>query len=174
METTGEPKGAAAGKSLRSGRTIQVQGPMQMTRGYGDQEQQVYDGRDNEEIFIPCKDNIDGLNDGSVRQKQRPQSHQPETQNTYPEDTDQIITRGDIIDEEDYQSTLYQSRLQLMEKIAELKARLKNNNQPPPLEDNEIQMHQHPRVIEAEIEQPGPSQNINRLTFQNSSQIPLT
>jgi hypothetical protein len=60
-----------------------------------------------------------------------------------------------------------------MEKIAELERRLKNHqNHPETLQGNRIRTHQHPRVImEAEIDRPGTSRNINRSTLQDFSQI---
>ena len=51
-----------------------------MSRGYGDQEPPIYDERSDEEVFRPCKDNLDGLNDGSVRQKKRQQTNMEKAQ----------------------------------------------------------------------------------------------
>ena len=161
METTGELQGATAGTSLRSGRTIQ--GLSQMSRGYGDQEPPIYDERNDEEVFSPCKDNMDGLNDGSVRQKQRQQTNMEKAQDA------NLLNRRSVTEEEDLPSSSHQSRIQLLEQIAKLEAQLKNNKeQHQSLQDNEIQIHQRPSIMETEIVPTGPSRNINRMPFQNS------
>ena len=166
METTGELQGAAAGTSLRSGRTIQ--GLSQMSRGYGDQEPPIYDERNDEEVFSPCKDNMDGLNDGSVRQKQRQQTNMEKAQDA------NLLNRRSVTEEEYLPSSSHQSRIQLLEQIAKLEAQLKNNkDQHQSLQDNEIQIHQRPSVMETEIEPTRPSRNIkqnaiSKLTYEQN------
>ena len=128
----------------------------------------IYDERNDEEVFSPCKDNMDGLNDGSVRQKQRQQTNMEKAQDA------NLLNRRSVTEEEDLPSSSHQSRIQLLEQIAKLEAQLKNNkNQHQSLQDNEIQIHQRPSVMETEIEPTRPSRNIkqnaiSKLTYEQN------
>lgn len=167
MQAAGEVQGATAGTSLRSGRMIQV--PNQRTRGCGDQERPIYEEEEEEaEVFSPCKDSIDGMNDGSVRPKRTKPTNQRSLQDIDLANSDLERGRRSPREHEDQEYTSRQS--QRYGKTAQ--ALFVDNNEDQYQQHQEDNRYQPQRGIEQTDRRSTPGRQPNQ-TNRMPARLPL-